>query len=85
MDTVVAARLSAIADDLDINSVESFWVGTCFLLTQAVSIPIYGTLSDIFGRQLLILGAVTVFLLGSIFCATVQSMEWLIVTKVYVL
>jgi hypothetical protein len=79
---IVAACLSAIADDLGGDSVESFWIGTSFLLTQTVTIPIYGTLSDIFGRKWLILSAVAVFLLGSILCARAESMEWLVAARV---
>jgi MFS family permease len=79
---IVAACLSAIADDLGGNFVESFWIGTGFLLTQTVTIPIYGTLSDIFGRKWLVLSAVGVFLLGSVLCATAESMEWLIAARV---
>jgi Major Facilitator Superfamily len=79
---IVAACLSAIADDLGGNSVESFWIGTSFLLTQTVTIPIYGTLSDVFGRKWLVLGAVGVFLTGSVLCATAESMEWLIAARV---
>ena len=48
---IVAACLSAMAEDLGGGSVETFWIGTSFLLTQTVTIPIYGTLSDIFGRK----------------------------------
>jgi MFS family permease len=79
---IVAACLSAIADDLGGNSVESFWIGMSFLLTQTVTIPIYATLSDIFGRKWLVLSAVGVFLLGNVLCATAESMEWLIAARV---
>ncbi|KAM7200602.1 MFS general substrate transporter [Rhypophila sp. PSN 637] len=75
---IVAACLQAIAADLHSTSVESFWVGTSFLLSQTVAIPIYGTTSDIFGRKAPILAAVSIFILGSILCATAQSITWLI-------
>jgi MFS family permease len=75
---IVAACLSAIAADLHGSSVESFWIGTAFLLTQTVPTPIYGTLSDIFGRKWLILSAVAVFLLGSIACATAETVVGLV-------
>lgn len=48
---IVAACLQAIAEDLNSSSIESFWVGTSFLLAQTVMIPIYGSTSEIFGRK----------------------------------
>lgn len=79
---IVAACLAAIAEDLGGDSLKTFWVGTSFLLAQTVTVPIYGTLSDIFGRKWLILTAIGTFLLGSILCATAKSMEWLIGARV---
>ncbi|KAM7206557.1 efflux pump [Naviculisporaceae sp. PSN 640] len=75
---IVAACLQAIAADLHFTSVESFWVGTSFLLSQTVAIPIYGTTSEIFGRKPLILAAVSIFTMGSILCATALNVVWLI-------
>ncbi|KAK9336202.1 hypothetical protein V1521DRAFT_437419 [Lipomyces starkeyi] len=40
------ACLVAITEDLKSTSVESFWVGTSFVLAQTVTIPIYGTTSE---------------------------------------
>lgn len=79
---IVGACLEAIAADLKSSSVESFWVGTSFLLAQTVAIPIYGTTSEIFGRKWPILIAVSIFTLGSIFCATAKTVTWLIGARV---
>ncbi|KAI0007586.1 MFS general substrate transporter [Xylariaceae sp. FL0662B] len=79
---IVAACLQAIAADLDSSSVESFWVGTSFLLAQTVTIPIYGTTSEIFGRKWPILIAVSIFTFGSILCATAKTVTWLIGARV---
>jgi MFS family permease len=79
---IVAACLQAIAEDLNSSSIESFWVGTSFLLAQTVMIPIYGSTSEIFGRKWPILIAVTVFTIGSILCATAETVAWLIGARV---
>lgn len=79
---IVAACLQAIAEDLKSTSVESFWVGTSFLLAQTVAIPIYGTTSEIFGRKWPILTAVSIFTFGSILCATAKTVTWLIGARV---
>jgi fucose permease len=79
---IVGACLAAIAEDLNSSSVESFWVGTSFLLGQTVTIPIYGTTSEIFGRKWPILIALSIFIFGSILCATAQTVGWLIGARV---
>ncbi|KAJ6186440.1 hypothetical protein N7519_007741 [Penicillium mononematosum] len=79
---IVGSALAAIAQDLQSSSVESFWVGTSFLLSQTVTIPLYGTTSEIFGRKWPILIAISIFLLGSILCATAQTITWLIGARV---
>lgn len=78
---IVSVCLSAISADLQTTSVESFWVGTSFLLAQTVTIPIYGTLSEIFGRKYAVLTAMSIFLLASILCATAKSPVWLVAAR----
>jgi MFS family permease len=82
MDSVIVAMcLSSISEDIGTTSVESFWLGTGFLLTQTVTIPIYGTLSDIFGRKPMVLIGVGTFFAASILCATAQNATWLIAAR----
>ncbi|KAL1856623.1 hypothetical protein Plec18170_003593 [Paecilomyces lecythidis] len=75
---IVAACLAAIAKDLQSTSVESFWMGTSFLLAQTITIPIYGTTSEIFGRKWPVLIATSIFTFGSILCGTAKNVAWLI-------
>jgi MFS family permease len=83
MDTViVATALPAIAQGLNARSNEAYWLGSGFLFAQAVSQPLYGTLSGVFGRKACFLFAMIVFTIASLFCATAQSIEWLIVARV---
>ncbi len=83
MDTViVATALPAIAHGLNARSNEAYWAGSGFLFAQAVSQPLYGTLSTVFGRKDCLLFAMAIFTVASIFCATAQSMSWLITARV---
>ncbi|KAH8431998.1 uncharacterized protein LDX57_009645 [Aspergillus melleus] len=63
---IVGSCLVAIAEDLQSSIVESFWVGTSFLLAQTITIPPYGTTSEILGRKGPILIVTAIFTFGSI-------------------
>jgi EmrB/QacA subfamily drug resistance transporter len=54
------------------------WVVTAFMLTSTTTTPIYGKLSDIYGRRALFFIAISVFLVGSLLCGAAQSMTQLI-------
>jgi EmrB/QacA subfamily drug resistance transporter len=54
------------------------WVFVAYLLFQAVSIPIYGRLSDLYGRKRVFFAGAGVFLLGSTLCGFATDMYWLI-------
>jgi len=58
------------------------WVFTSYLLTQVVTIPIYGRLSDLYGRKPILLIGVGFFILGSILCGFAWSMLSLVVFRV---
>src|SRR5512146_470054 len=62
--TVVGTALPRMITDLSGNSVYT-WVITAYLLTSTISGPLYGKLSDLFGRRPIFLFGVGVFLLGS--------------------
>jgi len=54
------------------------WVSTAYLLTSTVTVPIYGKLSDLFGRKPIFLFGVVVFLIGSALSGAAQDMNQLI-------
>jgi len=54
------------------------WVVTAFMLTSTTTTPLYGKLSDIYGRRTLFFVAILVFLAGSLLCGASQSMGQLI-------
>ena len=75
--TIVGTALPVILTDLQGNDVYT-WAFTSYLLTATVSGPIYGKLSDIFGRRPIFIFGVGVFLLGSILCGLSQNMAMFI-------
>jgi EmrB/QacA subfamily drug resistance transporter len=71
--TIVGTALPRIVTDLKGNDVYT-WAFTSYLLTATVSGPLYGKLSDLFGRRSIFMIGVSVFLIGSLLCATSSQM-----------
>jgi EmrB/QacA subfamily drug resistance transporter len=75
--TIVSTALPRIVTDLHgLNRLS--WVVTAYLLTSTVSTPLYGKISDMFGRKKIFLFAIVVFLVGSALCGLSQNMNELI-------
>ena len=75
--TIVATALPEIADDLQ-GFGDLSWVVTAYLLATTVTVPLYGKLSDLYGRRRLFVVSISIFLLGSALCGLAQSMGQLI-------
>src|SRR5690349_21410118 len=71
--TIVATSIRTIADDLDGLSLQA-WATTAYLITGTISTPLYGKLSDIYGRKPLFLTAIGIFVAGSLACSFAGSM-----------
>lgn len=71
--TVVSTSMRTIADDLNGMSLQA-WVTTGYMIMSTISTPLYGKLSDIFGRRLLFIIAIAIFLIGSLMAGTAQDM-----------
>jgi EmrB/QacA subfamily drug resistance transporter len=75
--TIVATAIPQIVGDL--GGFSQFpWLFSIYLLAQAVLVPIYGRLSDVFGRKPMLLFGIGVFLVGSVLCGVAWSMVSLI-------
>lgn len=75
--TVVATAAPVIAKDLSGFALVS-WIFSLYLLTSALSTPIYGKLADLYGRKNVLSCGITVFLLGSLLCGFSQNMYQLV-------
>jgi len=78
--SIVATTIPTIVADLGGFSVFS-WVFTIYLLTQAVSIPVYGRLADLYGRRPVLFAGTGIFLTGSALCGLAWDMPSLIVFR----
>jgi EmrB/QacA subfamily drug resistance transporter len=79
--TVVAVAMPSMVKELGDLSLLS-WVVSGYLMSAAVVTPIYGKLSDFYGRRVMLSIALTIFLLASIGCACSESMLTLIVFRI---
>ena len=70
---IVGTAIRTIADDLQGLSAQA-WVTTAYLITSTITTPLYGKLSDLYGRKRFFLAAITIFMIGSVTCAFAQSM-----------
>jgi MFS family permease len=78
--TIVATALPTIGRHF--GELEQLsWVVTAYLLTGTAVTPLYGKLSDIYGRRLVMLTAITIFVAGSIACAMAPSMLALVLGR----
>lgn len=78
--TIVATAIPSIVADLGGFSLFS-WVFSSFLLAQAVTIPIYGKLADLYGRKPVFTFGILVFLTGSVLCGFAKTMNMLILFR----
>jgi EmrB/QacA subfamily drug resistance transporter len=70
--TIVSTAMRTIADKLNGQTAQA-WVTTAYLVTSTVSTPLYGKLSDLYGRKPFILFSIVVFVIGSMLCGIAHS------------
>ena len=79
--TILASALPTIGRDLgDVHSLP--WLVTAFLIASTAVTPLYGKISDIYGRRLTVLIALSVYMLGSVVCLVAPNMITLICGRV---
>jgi EmrB/QacA subfamily drug resistance transporter len=78
--TIVATALPTIGRHFN-NLDDLSWVVTAYLLTGTASTPLYGKLSDIYGRRGVMLTAIVIFIAGSVACAMAPSMTGLVLAR----
>jgi EmrB/QacA subfamily drug resistance transporter len=78
--SIVATAMPTIVGDLG-GFREFSWVFAAYLLTMAVTIPVYGKLSDIYGRKRVFFAGTSVFLVGTTLCGLAWSMTALVIFR----
>ncbi|MDB5224968.1 MAG: major facilitator family transporter [Candidatus Adlerbacteria bacterium] len=78
--TIVSTAMPHIVSELN-GLAHLSWVFTAYMLASTVTVPIYGKLSDIYGRRGLYFVAIGIFVLGSILAGAAQSMTQLILFR----
>ena len=79
--TIVSTALPTILRELG-GSIQNYsWIVTGYLLTSTVMVPIYGKLSDLWGRKWFFMGGIIVFLAGSALSGASQSITQLIIFR----
>src|ERR1700742_651739 len=78
--TIVATALPTIGRQFgDVSSLS--WVITAYLLASTAVAPVFGTLSDIYGRRAMIITAMSLFIAGSVLCAVAPNIAVLIIAR----
>ena len=78
--TIVSTALPTIVGELGgLNHLS--WVVTAYLLTSTASVPLYGKISDLYGRKIVFQFAIVTFLLGSVVSGAAQSMVMLVLAR----
>ncbi|MGP0059332.1 MAG: MDR family MFS transporter [Beijerinckiaceae bacterium] len=78
--TIVVTAMPTIGRELG-NADQLPWIVTAYLLASTAVTPLYGKLSDIHGRRIILLIAIAIFLLGSLLCALATSLPLLAVAR----
>ncbi|MGH3753260.1 MAG: MDR family MFS transporter [Pseudonocardiaceae bacterium] len=71
--TIVSTAIRTIADDLHGLNLQA-WATTAYLITATISTPLYGKLSDLYGRKPFFRAAISIFIIGSVLCTISTSM-----------
>ncbi|MFE6968887.1 MDR family MFS transporter [Isoptericola sp. NPDC057653] len=78
--TILATALPTIVGELDgVNHM--LWVTTAYLVAATIMMPIYGKVGDVLGRKAIFIGALSIFVVGSLVGALAPDMTWLIVGR----
>ncbi|KAI1822460.1 major facilitator superfamily transporter [Xylaria intraflava] len=79
--TIVITPLSTIVEDLEGTATQAFWIGTSYLLVNAVTMPVICAVSNVFGRPVCLIFALIAFAVGTILCAVSHNIGTLLVGR----
>ncbi|KAJ0137845.1 Secondary metabolism regulator LAE1 [Fusarium oxysporum f. sp. albedinis] len=79
---IIVTALHGIAVDLHLTANESFWVGTSFLLSNAVTMPLISGAGSVFGHARPLTASVLTFTAGTVFCCLAHSSPPLLIGRI---
>ncbi|KAH8664680.1 major facilitator superfamily transporter [Xylariales sp. PMI_506] len=79
--SIIPTTLSAMASDLGAKGNQAFWIGTSYLLVNAVTMPFICSISDIFGRPICFQFSLLMFVIGTILCCTTHGINQMLVGR----
>jgi EmrB/QacA subfamily drug resistance transporter len=79
--TIVSTALPTIVSEIG-GLAHLSWIVTAYLLATTIVVPLYGKLGDIYGRRIVLQGAVIIFLIGSALCGLAQNLPELIAFRI---
>lgn len=78
--TIVSTAMATIVSDL--GGLDKYvWVTSAYLVTEMAGMPIFGKLSDMYGRKRFFVFGITIFLIGSVLCGTAESITQLTIYR----
>ncbi|KAH0582295.1 hypothetical protein H2248_011932 [Termitomyces sp. 'cryptogamus'] len=80
--TIVVSAYAVIGSEFN-QLHNTSWIATAYMLTTTSFQPLYGELSDIFGRKSCLLFAYTIFAIGCLGCGLARSMNELIISRAF--
>ncbi|MFI5086345.1 MAG: MFS transporter, partial [Actinomycetales bacterium] len=78
--TIFSTALPTIVGDLH-GVDQMLWVITIYILASTIMLPVYGNVGDLIGRKGIFIGAISIFIVGSIIGGAAQDMTWLIIGR----
>ncbi|KAI1341989.1 major facilitator superfamily transporter [Xylariaceae sp. FL0016] len=79
--SIIITSLPTLVNDLGGTATQGFWVGTSYLLANAVTMPVIAAISNIFGRPHCLIFALVFFTAGSLLCCLAQNMTVMLVGR----
>ncbi|PVH91227.1 major facilitator superfamily transporter [Periconia macrospinosa] len=79
--SIIVTSLAAIVNEIGGSTTEAFWVGTSYLLVNAITMPLICAVSEIIGRPICLTFAITIFTIGTIVCCVAGNMGTLLVGR----
>ncbi|PSR84395.1 major facilitator superfamily transporter [Coniella lustricola] len=79
---IIVTALNAIIVDLELSTSGGIWIGTSYLLANAVTMPLLSELSNIFGRPIVLVVSLCCFMVGTLMCCLAQGLALLLSGRV---